>query len=277
MMIDLSVVIVNYNNRGLLRQCLRSLIKNLQNNKLKYKIVVVDNKSSDNSVDMVREEFPMVRLILSEKNLGYAKGVNIGLRSIEGRYYLILNMDTTIVQKDAISNMVDFMDSHPSIGLAGPKLINPNGSIQVSCCRFPKLMYPIFRRTFFRHLYFSKKLLSEYLMLDWKHDSSQPVDWVIGTGMIIRNEAIKQVGLMDERFFMYFEDVDWCRRFWENNWQVYYISSVQIVHYYSRDSAKKMGVVSLFNRQTRIHIISWFKYFLKYPKNINPNDEKKIG
>lgn len=263
-MLDLSIVIVNYNGRGLLRQCLRSLFANLRNTTLTYKIIVVDNNSQDNSVDMVREEFPSVRLIPLEINGGYAKGVNIGIRSIECRYYFILNMDTTIVQPHAVKKLVEFMDAHPTVGLAGPKLINPNGTTQVSCCTFQKFMYPIYRRTMLGRLPFAKKAIREFLMLDWDHKTSRPVDWVIGTGMMVRHEALNQVGLMDERFFMYFEDVDWCRRFWDHGWQIFYIADVEMVHYYSRDSAKTMGVQSVRNRQTRVHITSWIKYFLKY-------------
>lgn len=101
-------------------------------------------------------------------------------------------------------------------------------------------------------------------MLDWDHHETRPVPWVIGTGMILRGKALKQVGLMDERFFMYFEDVDLCRRFWENDWEVYYLAHIEIVHYYGRDSAKHTGFISIFNKLTRIHVISWLKYFIKY-------------
>ncbi|MBU0598337.1 glycosyltransferase family 2 protein [Patescibacteria group bacterium] len=274
-MLDLSIVIVNYNSRGLLRQCLKSLLKNLAQSDLQYKVVVVDNSSRDGSVEMVRESFANVRLIPLQENKGYAKGVNIGIKSIECRYYLVLNMDTTIVQDRAIERMVAFMDTHNNVGLAGPKLINPNGTTQVSCCTFPKFQFPMYRRMFIRNFSFAKKSMRDYLMLDWDHKSTIPVDWVIGTGMIIRNEAIKQVGLMDERFFMYFEDVDWCRRFWDSDWHVYYISDIEIVHYYSRDSAKRMGVMSIFKKQTRIHIISWLKYFIKYIGREKVNAKQK--
>lgn len=263
-MLDLSIVIVNYNGRGLLRQCLKSIANNLLHTPLSFKVVVVDNNSTDGSADMIREMFPDVRLIPLAANEGYAKGVNTGLKSVEARYFLILNMDTTIVQPKAFERMITWMDAHPSVGLAGPRLVNPNGTTQVSCCLFPKFLYPLYRRTFLRNMSFTNKAIREFLMLDWGHDSVQPVDWVLGTGMIIRNEAIRQVGLMDERFFMYFEDVDWCRRFWENNWQVYYLAEVEIVHYYSRESAKRLGFISILNKQTRIHISSWLKYFIKY-------------
>lgn len=275
-MLDISIVMVNYNARGLLRQCLRSLFNNLQGTSLQYKMVVVDNNSHDGSIDMVREEFPSVRLIPLEENGGYAKGVNVGIKSIEARYFLVVNMDTTIVQPRALDRMVEYMDAHPSIGLAGPKLINPNGSTQVSCCLFPKFLFPLYRRTFFRLFKFARIAIRDYLMLDWDHNSIKAIDWVMGTGMIVRNEAIKQVGLMDERFFMYFEDVDWCRRFWESKWSVYYLADIEIVHYHSRDSAKSMGFLSLTNRSTRVHVYSWFKYFFKYlgRKPVHAHEQK---
>ena len=271
-MLDLSIVIVNYNNRGLLRQCLRSLLDNLNDTKYNYKIVMIDNNSSDGSVEMVREEFSSVRLIPLENNLGYAKGANLGIKSLVAKYYLVLNMDTTIVQENAIEDMIKFMDENPDVGLAGPKLINPNGTTQVSSCIFPKFMYPIYRRTFLKKMPLAKKAIHKYLMFDWDHNDSRSVDWVIGTGMIVRDTAIKQVGLMDERFFMYFEDVDWCRRFWENDWKVKYIHDIQIVHYHSRGSATKSGLPSIFmNKLTRVHISSWLKYFTKYLGKEKPN------
>jgi GT2 family glycosyltransferase len=273
-MLNVSIVIVNYNGRGLLRQCLKSIYQNLHHTDRQYKVVVVDNNSSDDSVAMVREQFPAVRLIPLKQNSGYARGVNIGLRSIEARYYLILNMDTTIVQPHAIELMIDFMNTHSDVGLAGPKLVNPDGSTQVSCCRFPKFFYPVLRRTFLRSTIFARKIIRYYLMLDWNHQETMPVDWVIGTGMLVRHEALQQVGLMDERFFMYFEDVDWCRRFWANGWKICYLADIKIVHYYSRDSAKSMGMASLLSRLTRIHIASWLKYFIKYPGKDNIHGEK---
>ncbi|MDD5039842.1 MAG: glycosyltransferase family 2 protein [Patescibacteria group bacterium] len=274
-MIDLSIVIVNYNARGLLRQCLKSIISSLRSSNLHYSVIVVDNNSADGSIDMVRETYPEARLVPLKTNDGYAAAVNIGITSIESRYYLVLNMDTTIVQPNALQRMVEFMDAHPRVGLAGPKLINPNGTTQVSSCTFPKLLYPLYRRTMLGKLPNAKKAIREYLMLDWDHADSRPVDWVIGTGMIIRDDAIKQVGLMDERFFMYFEDVDWCRRFWENDWSVFYIASIEIVHYYSRDSAKRHGIISMIGRQTRVHIMSWLKYVIKYIGRETPHANKR--
>jgi len=274
-MLDLSIVIVNYNSRGLLRQCIKSLLQNLEDSKISYKIIVIDNNSHDGSIEMVREEFPMVRLIPRDFNSGYAKGVNVGIKSIEAGYYLIINPDTTIVQERAIERLIDFMDTHQAVGLAGPKLINPNGTTQVSCCRFPTFFYPLYRRTFLGKIPPFKKVVEHHLMFDWDHNSTRPVPWVIGTGMIVRGSTLKQVGLMDERYFMYFEDVDWCRKFWENDWKVYYIHDIEIVHYHGRDSAKVMGLVSIFNKQTRVHITSWLKYFLKYLGRSKINVPKK--
>lgn len=271
-MLDVSIVIVNYNARGLLRQCLRSIFENLTLPDEKATVVVIDNNSSDDSVAMVREQFPRARLIPLEHNGGYAKAVNHGIRSVESRYYLILNMDTTLVQPRTIERMVEFMDAHTKVGLAGPKLINPNGSTQASSCTFPKFAYPLYRRTFLGSLGFAKKAISQYLMLNWDHNETRPVDWVIGTGMIVRHEALQHIGLMDERFFMYFEDVDWCRRFWQAGWQIKYIHTIEVVHYHGRESAKQHGMISvMLNKQTRIHVVSWFKYVIKYLGRENPH------
>ncbi|MBI4089885.1 MAG: glycosyltransferase family 2 protein [Candidatus Kerfeldbacteria bacterium] len=267
MNLDLSVIIVNYKEPGFLRQCLKGIRS--ANPRLTYEIIVIDNASNDGSVDMVREHFPDVQLLAQTVNRGFAVGVNLGLRASSGRYVLILNPDMAIFA-GSLESLVAYLDAHSQVGMVAPKLLNPDGSVQMSCLLFPKLTTPILRRTPIGQLPFARRQLRAYLMVDWDHRAERPVEWVLGSCMLVRRSAVDHVGPMDERFFMYFEDVDWCRRFWEKHWRVVYLPSVQLVHYHQRMSAENPGLKGVFQKLTRIHIQSGFKYFQKYWRIPNP-------
>ncbi len=258
---DLSIIIVNYKEPGFLKQCLKG-IRQAQP-QLTYEVIVVDNASGDRSLPMVREHFPEVILLPQKKNLGFPVGNNVGVRRSRGRYVLLLNPDIAVF-KGVLEQLVAYLDEHPDVGIVAPKLLNPDQSVQTSCYRFPTPMVPILRRTPLGRLPFAKKILRHYLMLDWDHNDDRLVGWVLGSCMLVRRTAFEQVGLMDERFFMYFEDVDWCRRFWEHGWKVVYRSSTSMVHYHQRMSAESPGLNGVFQKLTRIHIQSGLKYFRKY-------------
>ena len=258
---NLSIIILNYKTRGLLKQCLKGI--QLFDLNLDYEIIVVDNNSCDGTIEMMKDEFTQIKLIASLVNKGYAGGMNLGIKEAKGKYLLLLNTDIAILD-NSIRKLYDFMEAHPKAGLAGPKLLNPDGTTQLSCYRFPSFLIPIYRRTPLGKLPFTKKILRKYLMLDWDHKQSKTVDWILGACMIVRKEAINKVGRMDERFFLYFEDIDWCRRFWQNSYEVYYIADVELVHYHKRESAENPGLKGVFSYPTRIHIASWLKYFAKH-------------
>jgi GT2 family glycosyltransferase len=230
---------------------------------LEYETIVVDNASGDGTAKMVREEFPEVKFIQAENNQGFSAGYNLGIREAKGRYLLLLNPDIAVLN-NAILNMYEFMEANSRVGLAGPKLLNPDGKVQMSAMTFPSFWTPLYRRTFLGKLPFARKAMREYLMSDWDHGENRPVDWVLGGCMIVRKEALDKVGLLDERFFLYFDDIDWCRRFWQAGWQVYYIAEAEMVHYHRRESAENPGLRGLFSYPKRTHIVSWVKYFLKY-------------
>lgn len=267
---DVSIIIISYKTPSLLRQCIKSILRSKI--KLNYEIIVIDNNSKDESVQMINDDFyDKVKLIANKKNLGFPKAVNQGIleaQKNQSKYILILNPDITVLP-NSIESMFEFMEKNKDIGILGPQLINPDGSIQNSC--FTKFTTPsivLYRRTIFGKLKKAKKAIDEFLMKNWDHKTPRDVAWILGSCMFVRMEAIKKVGLMDERFFMYMEDVDWCRRFWEAGWRVYYWPKVKMVHYYQRASASESGLLmSIFNRQTRIHIASALKYFIKYWKH----------
>ncbi len=258
---DLSIIIVNYKEPGFLRQCLKGI--GLSQPKLTYEIIVVDSASGDHSVAMVREHFPTVNLLPQTRNRGFAVGVNLALRVARGRYTLILNPDMAVFA-GTLESLVTYLDTHPDEGAVAPKLLNPDGTIQMSCLLFPTPFIPILRRTPLGKLTFARQILRNYLMLDWDHSSTRPVEWVLGSCMMVRKEAVDAVGPMDERFFMYFEDVDWCRRFWQAGWKVVYLADATMVHYHQRMSAESPGLNGVFQKLTRIHIQSGLKYFRKY-------------
>jgi N-acetylglucosaminyl-diphospho-decaprenol L-rhamnosyltransferase len=258
---ELSLIILNYKTKGLLKQCLRGIEE--AKLPMSHEVIVVDNNSQDGSIDMVRDEFPGVRAIDSPVNVGFAAGMNLGYRHSQGEFILILNPDVAIF-RIAVETMLQYLHAHPEVGLVAPKLINPDGTVQDSCYRFYSFLTPLYRRTPFGKLPSARRQLHRFLMKDWDHAATRAVGWVLGGCMLIRREAIEKVGFFDERFFLYFEDVDLCRRMWQSGWQVHYIADAEMVHYHQRLSADSPGFQSLFSYPTRIHIQSWIRYVAKY-------------
>jgi hypothetical protein len=261
---DLSIVIVNYNTRGLLKYCLKNILE--LNLPFDFEIIVVDNNSQDSSVEIMKSLYltnPKIRLIESKQNLGYSAGNNLAIKKAKGKYLFIFNPDIKPLP-GSIDKLYDFMEQHPQVGLAGPKLINADGSLQYSCFRFPKFLIPVFRRTPLGRLPFARKKIDWYLMKNWDHNETKPVDWLLGSALVVRKDALERVGLFDERFYLYFSDVDWAKRFWLNDYQVYYVAPAQVIHLHRRESADTNWLESLFDKVTRIHIKEWLKYFWKY-------------
>ncbi|MBI4092712.1 MAG: glycosyltransferase family 2 protein [Candidatus Kerfeldbacteria bacterium] len=258
---ELSIIVVNYKERGFLRQFLRGIVR--VNLKLTYEILVVDNGSNDGSAEMMRESFPHIRLLAFPKNRGLSVAVNAAVRATTGKYILYINNDIAVFE-GVIEQLVQYIERHPAVGILAPKLLNPDRSIQISCYRFHRPIVPVLRRSPLGKLPWAQRILRRFLMLDWDHNAIQTVDWVLGAAMLIRRSAYEQVGGMDERFFAYFEDVDLCRQMWVHKWQVVYYAPAHLIHYHQRTSAASPGLVSVFKWHTRVHILSGVKYFLKY-------------
>jgi GT2 family glycosyltransferase len=259
---ELSIIITSYRNPELLKVCLDSIKKNFSGGN--YEIIVVDSQTQEDTELMMREEYPEIKFFPFAKNIGFQELVKKGINESQGDFFLILNGDI-IVKKDSIEGLLKFIQSHPEAGMVGPQLINFNGTLQYSCSRFYKPLTIIYRRTFLGRLPFAKKHLDWFLMMDYDHASVKEVDWLMGSALLVSRKAVEKVGLMDPRYFMYFEDVDWCRRFWENGYKVIYYPLVNMHHYHGRGSAGKNTLFSIFfNWLTRMHILSALKYFLKY-------------
>ncbi|MDD2646660.1 MAG: glycosyltransferase family 2 protein [Patescibacteria group bacterium] len=258
---DLSIIIVNYNQKNLLKQCWQNII-NAQI-KLNFELIVVDNNSSDGTRDLLSDikNEPAIKpqIILNAVNLGFAKAVNQGLKQSIGQYVLVLNPDI-IILPGSVEKLHQFIKSHGRCAIAAPKLLNPDKTLQFSAYRFPKWYMPILRRTFLGRFGWGKKQIDYYLMKDWDHQENREVDWVLGGAMMLNRLAVEQIGGLDERFFLYFEDVELCRRVKKNNWQVWYVAEAPFYHYHQRLSAEPLG---LFKKITWIHASSWLKYLLK--------------
>ena len=231
----------------------------------------MDAQTSEDTEFVVKELYPEFTLVPFEKNIGFRALVNEGLKIASGRYILILNSDI-ILKENAVQNLIEYLDSHQDVAVVGPQLLNLDNSVQESCLRFFGPLTILARRTIFGKTAWGKKLVARFLMRDYNHEQPREVDWLLGSSLLVRASAASKVGPMDERFFMYFEDVDWCRRFWQAGFKIVYLPQAKIYHYHLRVSKKTGGVGDLFvNKYTWIHIVSAIKYFLKYKGSLVPN------
>ncbi|MCY4106599.1 MAG: glycosyltransferase family 2 protein [Chloroflexi bacterium] len=235
-MFDLGIVIVSWNVADLLKRCLASVFS--QQSNFKFHVIVVDNASQDGSADLVQSDFPEVELIRSEKNLGYSTANNWGLKSLgfdgaslpRSRYVLLLNPDTELPPQ-ALSEMVAYLTERPEVGAAGPKLILPDGSLDLACRRsFPSPSVSFWHFTRLAKWFPKSRRLGQYNMTYIDPDQDIEVDSVVGAFMLVRSEVIESVGLLDERFFMYGEDLDWAFRIKQEGWQIRYNPAVVVKH-----------------------------------------------
>jgi hypothetical protein len=221
---DLSVVIVNWNTRDLLRDCLASLLA--ATGGLATEVLVVDNASSDGSAEMVRADFPSVRLIESPANVGFAAGNNLALRQVAGRHVLLLNSDT-LVRGEVLRDAVAWLDAHAEAGVMGPLLLNADGSLQPSCSSFPSLQNLALQLLGITRI----ARLDGYRLTGWDRRSERRVDVVSGAAMFVRRAAMEEVGLLDESFFFYGEETDWCHRFARAGWEVVFVPIPAVTHF----------------------------------------------
>jgi hypothetical protein len=226
---DLSIIIVNYNVRDFLENALTSLLKAAEG--IAAEIIVVDNASDDGSVEMVREKFPQVRLLASTVNTGFARGNNLALADAAGRYLLLINPDT-IVREDTLRTMIRFMDARPDAGLAGCRILNPDGTLQLACRRsFPTPWVAFTKLTGLSSLAPRSRLFGRYNLTYLDPAEDHEVEAISGSFMMMRRETYERVGGLDERFFMYGEDLDWCYRVREAGCQVWYVAGTSIIHF----------------------------------------------
>lgn len=227
--LDVSVVIVSYRSRALLGECLDSVRASLVASGLAGEVVVVENGSPDGTAELVREQYPWVRLVVNAENRGFAAAANQGMRLARGRVIVLLNPDTRVVG-DALGRLVRFLERHPTVGVAGPRLRFPDGRTQPSRRRFPTLLTGFLESTLVQDYWRANRVLARYYVADRSEDELQEVDWLVGACLAIRREALRSVGLLDERFFLYSEEVEWFWRLRRAGWRVVYLPDAEVVH-----------------------------------------------
>lgn len=251
-MAHLDIVILNYNRGDLLRSCLSSVFGSQTRHTLG--VWVVDNASPDDSVAIVRAEFPQARLIVNERNNGFSAGNNLALRQIMAanaepgvsgaRYVMLLNNDT-VVEPDALDLLIDYLEQHPDVGAVGPKLLLLDGSLDLACRRsFPTPEVSFYRMTGLSRIFPRSPRFARYNMTYLDPDVETDVDALVGAAMVLRSAVLREVGLLDEQFFMYGEDVDWCYRIKAYGWRiVYYPRSV--IHHHKRAASSRRALPSI--------------------------------
>ncbi|MBU8870470.1 MAG: glycosyltransferase [Gemmatimonadales bacterium] len=254
--VKLGIVIVHYNSSTDLDRCLDSLAAFPPS--CPHRVVVVDNASRDEGLAEVHRRYPDCHWIFNSENTGYAKGCNQGMAQLDSEYFLVLNPDI-VVKPGALDSLLVFADVQPRAGLIGPQLLNEDGSIQNSCRRFYTFGTLLLRRTFLGKLFPRSRTVRLHLMQDFDHQSSRPVDWVLGGCILVRRSALERTGPMDERFFLYFEDVDWCYRMWQAGCEVQYTPDARFVHRHRRDSSQ-----GKFNRSFWLHLGSLISFYEKW-------------
>ncbi len=267
--IDLSVVILNYNTVDLTRICLRTVLAS-KLEKYRMEVIVCDNGSTDGSIEMIQKEFPTVTLIENKKNLGFAAGNNPGIRRSKGRFILLLNTDTE-VPAHTLAPMIGFMDDHPEVGASTCKLLLSDGSMDPACHRgFPTPWVAFTYLAGLEKLFPKTKLFGEYHQGYKDLETIHEVDCIVGAFFLVRQEVIGQIGLMDEDYFMYGEDIDWAYRIREKGWKIIYNPTVTILH-----KKKQSGRANILRKRrvtTEIyfHKYNWLFYKKHYAKKYGP-------
>lgn len=262
-MLDLAIVIVNYNVASLLRRCLQSVFDSVGD--FSYRVCVVDNASADDSADMVRTEFPDVLLIANKENVGYPAANNQGLRALgaeseEGaRYALLLNPDTEL-PPDGLAMMLAYMDAEPDVGVAGPRLVLPDGSLDLACRRgFDSMAALFYRMVGLSRLFPRSPRFARYNMTYLDEHELAEVDSVVGAFMLVRGAALRAAGLMDDRFWMYGEDLDWAKRIKDQGWKVIYNPAVTVLHVKRASSKQNAAAAQL--EFYRAMLIFYYKHY----------------
>lgn len=254
--VTLGIVIIHYNTPDDLARCLASIAAEPPS--CAYRVVVVDNASTAPGLAAVRAQHPQHLWLLNDDNRGYARGCNQGLAALAARYTLILNPDI-VVLPGALDALVALAEARPRAGIIGPQLLNEDGTVQESCRRFYTLKTLALRRTILGRIFRNSRTVARHLMRDFDHRSERPVDWVLGGCMLVRREALDRCGPMDERFFLYFEDVDWCTRMWRCGFEVLYTPEARFVHRHRRASAR-----GPLTRSFWLHLTSLVSFYEKW-------------
>lgn len=270
---DLSIIVVSYQNAPVLELCLKSIIEETERLEkkfsLKSEVIVVDSNAGEKTRDTVKkfilEGYPITYCPFTE-NTGFSRAVNRGIRESKGKNLFILNYDI-IITRGSLGKMLRFINDSPRVGILGPKLLNFDGSPQISAFHFYTPSIILCRRTLLGKTPWGKKKLAEFVInLEAETEPVSIDGWLMGSALMLRRDNLEKVGLMDERYFMYFEDVDWCRRFREKGMDIVYFPPAALFHYHGKQSATVHFWDAIFNKMTAVHITSALKYFWKFRK-----------
>lgn len=266
-MSQLSIIINHYKIPNLLINCIDSIIKNLKT--INYEIIVADSEAQSGTREMLYEKYGKLNnfhYLGFKKNVGFAKSANSAIKESKGNYILILNADIIIKNEKSVIELIDYIEKHKKIGLIGPKLLNVDRTLQQSFFREPGILSILARRTVLAKTKLGQKILNYYTYKDKGLNKPFEVDWLMGSALMTKRDCLNKVGLLDERFFMYFEDVDWSLRFRKAGYKIIYYPKAIFTHYHIRASLRH-GLIDIFlNKYTRIHIASFLKYMWKWKK-----------
>ena len=252
----ISVVIVNYRSGNLVRTCLESLIQSMADSS--FEILIINNDSVENLSPVLTREWPHVRVIQNTSNLGFSAAANQGFRQSRGEFVLLLNPDVQ-ASPGSVDALVSTLDAHEEAGIVLSQLRNADGSLQYSCRRFYTFGTLLLRRGPWKRFFIDHPKVQHHLMKEMDHQSLAPVDWGLGAAMLVRRSVIPGQTLFDERFFLYFEDVDLCLRLHRAGWRVLYNPASVMIHEHRRDSARPLSLMA-----KRHHFVSLMKFLLKY-------------
>jgi len=252
---DLSIIIVTWNSQEFIRNCLDSIF--LSQGNFSSEVIMVDNGSSDETAKIVEELYPQVNLIQNKKNLGYAKANNQGIEEARGEYILLLNPDTQVLE-DALSLMYEFMEEHPELGALGPRLLNPDKSVQASCREFPTFSTLIWEFFGLSRLFPRSRVFSRWRMGYFNFDKQREVDQPMGSCLMLRRATLEDVGILDENFVMFFNDVDLCFRIKKSGWRIYFYPEAKVIHHKGASTRKaKVRMIWLSH-------LAFYKFFKKH-------------
>ncbi len=258
MKLDLTVIIISHNHEQYFKNCLASLFKYSEKN---FEVLFIENSLNQTIPEFIRKNYSNIKLFINKKPKGFAANCNFGIKTAKTKYILILNPDIEI-KKNSIEKLYNFMEKHPKTMICGPKLLNPDGSLQYSARRFPNFLTFITRRTPLRFFMKNLSINKKHLGCDLDHSKAQKVDWLLGSALMIRKKFIEKIGRFDENFFLYVEDIDLCKRVWLNGGEVCYVPQSAMIHHHLAKSDQ-----SFFSVYSWYHTKSMFYYFWKYNLN----------
>ena len=259
-----SIIIINWNTKQLLLNCLESIYKTAGD--VPFELFVVDNASTDDSVKAVLETYPRATVIVNTSNLGFARANNIAIKRMRGEYAVLLNSDT-VLTKTALDSLIEFMEQHPQAGMCGPQLLNADGTNQNSIGTFPSLWTEFVSKSLVRFVSPKtfEKISRKYPL---NFDEPTPVDFIVGACMVVRKSAIDKVGMLDEDYFFLYEETDWCYRMHRAGWLVYHVPDAKIYH---------LGSQSMKEVSLRSRVESWQSRYIFFKKNLHLSSAAWIG